>query len=118
MKTGNLFTNALSNSVLQFLQYIFPIVALPYLGNVVGPKFFGIVNFLGIIVGYFSLMVTYGFDVSATREIARHSGDQAKIHEVFNRVISARLALFIAATLIFATLHYFLPELNHHTRAA
>lgn len=118
VKSGNLFTNALSNSVLQFLQYIFPIVALPYLGNVVGPKFFGIVNFLGIIVGYFSLMVTYGFDVSATREIARHSGNQEKIHEVFNRVISARLALFLAATLIFAVLHYALPELNHHTRAA
>ena len=118
MKSGTLFTNALSNSILQFLQYIFPIVALPYLGNVVGPKFFGIVNFLGIIVGYFSLMVTYGFDISATREIARHSGDRAKINELFNRVISARLALFIVATLIFSALHYFVPEINHHTRAA
>jgi O-antigen/teichoic acid export membrane protein/glycosyltransferase involved in cell wall biosynthesis len=118
VKSGTLFTNALSNSVLQFLQYIFPIVALPYLGNVVGPKFFGIVNFLGIIVGYFSLMVTYGFDISATREIARHSGDRAKINELFNRVISARLALFLGATLIFSALHYFVPEINHHTRAA
>lgn len=118
MKKGTLFTNALSNSALQFLQYIFPIIALPYLGNVVGPKFFGIVNFLGVIVGYFSLMVTYGFDVSATREVARHLDDRAKLNELFNRVISARLALFIAATVIFTIFHYSLPELNHHTRAA
>lgn len=118
MKGGTLFTNALSNSVLQFLQYIFPIVALPFLGNVVGPKFFGIVNFLGIIVGYFSLLVTYGFDISATREIARYAGNKEKIHELFNRVISARLALFIVATIIFFALHQLLPEINHHTRAA
>jgi O-antigen/teichoic acid export membrane protein/glycosyltransferase involved in cell wall biosynthesis len=118
VKSGTLFTNALSNSMLQFLQYIFPIVALPYLGNVVGPKFFGIVNFLGIIVGYFSLMVTYGFDISATREIARHANDRSKIHDLFNRVVSARLALFLAATLIFSILHLCLPEINHHTRAA
>ena len=101
MKKGSLFTNALSNSVLQFLQYIFPIIALPYLGNVVGPKFFGIVNFLSVIVGYFSLMVAYGFDVSATREVARFANDKSKIDELFSRVVSARLALFILAPQFF-----------------
>ena len=118
MKKGSLFTNALSNSVLQFLQYIFPIIALPYLGNVVGPKFFGIVNFLSVIVGYFSLMVTYGFDVSATREIARNTHDKSKIDELFSRVVSARLALFIVATVIFSVLNVTVPELKNHTRAA
>lgn len=104
--------------MLQFLQYIFPIIALPYLGNVVGPKFFGIVNFLSVIVGYFSLMVTYGFDVSATREVARNAHDKSKIDELFSRVVSARLALFIAATTIFAVLNLTVPELKNHTRAA
>ena len=118
MKKGSLFTNALSNSVLQFLQYIFPIIALPYLGNVVGPKFFGIVNFLGVIVGYFSLMVAYGFDVSATREVARFANDKSKIDELFSRVVSARLALFILATAIFSVLNFTVPELKNHTRAA
>ena len=62
-------SNVISNGVLQFLNYAFPIITLPFVGRVIGTEEFGVINFYSVLVGYFTLFVIYGFDASATRKV-------------------------------------------------
>ena len=76
-------TNAIANGILQFLNYAFPVLTLPFLGSVIGVEEFGVVNFFSVLVGYFTLFVIYGFDASATRKVPELEDDLKKNESFF-----------------------------------
>ena len=69
--------------------------------RIIGPGKYGLINFASAFVAYFTLLVNYGFDLSATREIASFRGDKAKINEIFNSVLFAKINLLAVATVVF-----------------
>jgi O-antigen/teichoic acid export membrane protein/glycosyltransferase involved in cell wall biosynthesis len=111
---GSLF----ANGVLQFLHYVFPIVTLPFVGQMVGPESFGIINYFSVVVGYFTLFVIYGFDFSGTREVANLQGDPQKLAALYSKVQSAKLILLSFAALMFAFLIPLLPAGPNHEKIA
>lgn len=93
--------NFLALSVLQVTNYIFPLITVPYISRIFGPDIYGLLNFATSILAYFGLLVNYGFDLSASRDIAQNRDDKHKVNEIFNNVLFSKLLLYAVATIIF-----------------
>lgn len=87
--------------VLNGLNLLLPLVALPYLLRVVGPSNYGIYSYIYVIVQYILLISSYGFDFSATKQISQNRNDLVMINRIFNSVIFSKLLLSLLGIVIF-----------------
>ncbi|MBN1086315.1 oligosaccharide flippase family protein [Erwinia aphidicola] len=65
-----MFKNIAYLALVQVSNFVFPVITLPYLVRTLGVSDYGSIMLSLAIVQYFSLVVDYGFNYSATREIA------------------------------------------------
>lgn len=88
-----LLSNFFSLSTLQGLNMLLPLVTLPYLVQVLGAEKFGLLAFVLSIIMYFNILVSFGFELSATREISIKRDDTQKVSEIFFTVMLIKLCL-------------------------
>ena len=105
--------NVISLSELQVITYLFPIIVLPYLFRVIGPEKFGLIAFAQAFVQYFCILTDYGFNVSATKEIALCIEQKIKVRKVIAAVMTVKIVLGLFSFLILGTLVYFVPKFRN-----
>lgn len=96
--------NAFSLYGLQIANTLLPLVTVPYIVRVIGPGKYGLISFAQAFVTYFVLIVNYGFDLSASREIARVRQDDEHVAKIFWSVVWAKVVLFLMSCGVFASL--------------
>lgn len=104
-----LFTNVLSLSILQFGNYILPLITIPYIVRVIGPDKFGLISFAQAFTTYFTLVVNYGFDLSATREISANRNNKDALARIYSNVLFTKVFLFAICTITFLLLISLIP---------
>ncbi|MDD2748533.1 flippase [Acidithiobacillus sp.] len=109
-----LLGNMASLFTLQGANYLLPLVTLPYLVRVLGPEKFGLIAFSQAFIQYFVVATDYGFNLSATREIAVHRDNPEKLGEIVSAVLTIKIALFLAGALILAALVATIPTFHVH----
>jgi PST family polysaccharide transporter len=73
------------------LALLVPLATIPYLARVLGPHAWGLVVFSQSLGAWLALVIEYGFDLSGTREVARHRDDQGHIARTVAGVQGAKL---------------------------
>lgn len=112
MKKPNLFHNIIALGSVQAATLLLPMVTLPYVTRTLGVEAWGQVAFVQIVLGYFSLVINWGFSWSATRKVSALRDDIAQLSAVFIATWVAQwfLALLVSAVLLLLII--FVPFFN------
>lgn len=110
---GNrLAKNAASVFVVQMSAYAAPLAVLPYLSRVLSTDHFGLIGFATTFNFYFITLVEYGFNLTATRRIAIHSDDPAKVARITWSVYAAKALLTLLGFVIMLSVVMAIPKLR------
>ena len=109
-KNRKLLGNTASLYVLQGISFIVPLITIPYLIRVLGTNNFGLLAFSGSLIAYFQVIVDYGFNLSATREISIHRNDQNRISNLFCSVFLVKIILVAASCALLTGIIFTIPR--------
>ncbi len=92
--------NAFSLLVLQGMNYLLPLLTIPYLFRVLGPERYGLVAFGYAFTQYFMILTDFGFNLSSVKFISENRSNKELINHHVNSVILARIALSVLCLVI------------------
>lgn len=109
----NLLSNFFSLTSLQGFNYLLPFLTLPYLVNVLGVEKYGLVIFAQSFIVFFNIIVDFGFNLSATREISIHRDSRDKVTEIYSSVMLIKLFLTLASFLVLLFIVFTFNKFNN-----
>jgi len=101
---------------IHLLNYVVPLLLIPYLSRILGVTAWGILAFALSFGGFVGAITEYGFYVSAQREAARRQHDKQALARLFNEVLSAKLLIACLAVAVAFIGSRFIPILNEDPR--
>lgn len=104
---STILQNLASLSLFQAANYLIPIIVLPFIVRALGVDVFGKVSYAQNVVQYFTIIITFGFEYSATKEIAIHKEDKEELCKIFWSVIASKTILLSLSFLCLLTLSSF-----------
>lgn len=84
--------------ILQLFNMVIPLVTLPYITRILGAKGYGVFSYVLNIVGYFQIIIEYGFQLSGARKVALNP-QKENLQSLFSGILSAKIALCIISTI-------------------
>jgi PST family polysaccharide transporter len=107
-----LIDNIMSLYLLQGMNYIIPMAVLPYLVRTLGMEVYGLVAFSQAFAQYFIMLTDYGFNLSATRYVARHRDDLDAIRSMYWQVLILKAGLMLLGLVILTITSTAIPQLR------
>ncbi len=101
-----IFNNMSWLTLLQFANYLIPLLLIPYVVRIVGVELFGKITYAQNIITYLIIFVNFGFEYSATQEIAVNRENKEKVRIIFFSVLKFKGLLLLASFFIFLILAF------------
>jgi len=101
-------------SAIQFINLLVTLATYPFLIRVLGKEVFGLVVFAQALVNYLTILVSFGFQISATREVSIHRNNPGKLNEIFSSVIILKGLLFVFSFGLLILIITLIPEAREH----
>lgn len=85
-KKKNLLINTFMLYLIQFSNYFFNFIIIPYQTRIMGPIYYGKIGFATALMVYFQLFVDFGFILSATESVAKNREDKSKVSQIYTSI--------------------------------
>lgn len=92
--------NALSLYLVQGLNYLIPLLLLPYLLRALGPQGYGSVIFAQALMGFALILTEFGFNFTAAREVSLARDDPAALARVYWTTMAAKTLLLMLSGVV------------------
>lgn len=102
-------------SALQIAGYVFPLITMPYLARVIGVDGFGKIAFATAIMVWIQTIADWGFNLTATRDVAQNRDNKEKISEIFSNVLWARCLLMLLSFVVLLFLIILIPKFKQQS---
>ena len=89
--------NAAALYAVQISRKVAPLILIPYLARTLGLAGWGTVAFAQSLGEFIVLIIEFGFNLSATREIARNRESKQRCGEIMAGVLGAQIVLALSA---------------------
>ena len=107
-----IFKNLTYLYILQFGQFIIPLVMIPYIIRTIGVTGYGIYAVAQSIIFFLNLFVDYGFGTVLIRRIAQNRGNQSIINQAFSNIFVIKLSTSILIFVVLVVALWGKPELE------
>ncbi len=97
---SSLKKNIIALFFMQGINYMVPLITLPYLTRALGVHQYGALNIALSLIQYAILFTNFGFNLSTTKNIAIHKHDQLTVSKLFWETLLAKLILALVSVLI------------------
>jgi polysaccharide transporter, PST family len=94
--------NALSLYAIQGLNYLVPLIVLPYLLRVLRPTEYGAIVMAQALMGYAMVVTDFGFNLTAARDISVARNDATAVARIYWTTIAAKILLLLTSLAIVA----------------
>ena len=105
-----LIENFLSLTILQGINYLLPLITIPYLYNHLGVERYGLVNFAISFIQYFLIVTDFGFGLS--RYIAENRDHKEAIDTYVNSATFSRIGICIISFAVLLICLFLIPPLR------
>lgn len=109
---NDLVHNTVALYGVQLCRKIFPLITMPYLARVLGPSVWGTVAFVSSLGEFIVLIIEFGFNLSATRQIAQSRNSPEICGKVMAGVVGAQVLLASASIAAAWLVSRFIPLLR------
>ncbi|HMR81884.1 MAG TPA: oligosaccharide flippase family protein [Niabella sp.] len=113
LRKSPIVTNFISLASVQGINFLLPIITIPYLFRVLGVEKYGLFNFGYAFVQYFIIFTDFGFSLSATKYISIHREDSRKVNEYLNAVLFAGMLIVLLGFLVVLCVAFFIPKFSN-----
>jgi polysaccharide transporter, PST family len=92
-----LISNFISLTIVQGTNFLLPLIVMPFVIRWVGAAGFGVISVAHVVMVYLSTIADYGFNLTATRDLALHKTDGLKISKIFSTVLLSKMLITAAS---------------------
>lgn len=100
-------------SALQMAGYIFPIITMPYLARVIGVEGYGKIAFAAAVIFWIQIISEWGFNQTATRDIAQNRNNIKIVSDIFSKVLWSRCLLALLSFIVLGILIIIIPKFRN-----
>lgn len=109
IQDNKLFLSNLSYiGIFQILVLVLPLISYPYLIRVIGADLYGRVAYAQAAVAFAIILINFGLNIMATKEVSIHRDDSALLDKIVTKVYVIKTAFFTLALLLYVvSIFYF-----------
>jgi len=96
----HLSKNIANFSFYQFVNYLAPLVTIPYIVRIVGPEKFGIISLALAVNYYFRIISDYGFSITGVQYIAQNQNDANNRSKIITNIFIIQFVLIMISFLL------------------
>ena len=111
---SRLLSDVLSLYVVQGVNYLIPLLVLPYLLRTLNPMGYGAIVFAQSLVNYLRIFTNFGFNFSATRDVSLARDHREQLGRIFWTTLTAKICLLVIGVAAIAPFILLIPLLRQH----